>query len=536
MQGKGGERSQEKPVTDKLMALFRDHLRAQHKVEFYDYQLAITRSIFDALIQNLRLTAGATKEDVRKLKLVELPIEISRQAGKTTAIVHTIEFIMIFFNRAFSRPIRIGIFAPQQEQAKTDFDRLKTALSRTTDFQVVYGEEDKERAREEANAKTIVLPNGSSCYVFPVTPTSKPESKTLDLIIFEESQDLADRIVKEQIWPMGASTNAPRVYIGTAGTQIGHFYRLGQTAIALKLYFEQIVAQRELAYQRTGNALHLIYEQTIRQEIEMQGYESDEIQRPYFGKWLIGTGQFTTQEEIEALVTDRKRTYHEKESDCYVGIDIAKNPDSTVVTVERFNKALGKKQILNWLELRGDNYQDQFDIITGFDSQTGTMTKHGFLSKYNVIAVAIDSTGIGDFMPDLFAKHTQWMDENTGLYPVKFSAVSKDQMYKNLKVSIKELLTDLPDLGTREGERFKQQMLDLQQEWKGQLLSVSHPDDPNAHDDYPDSWALAEWAYARYNENRIQLSVITSGEKERIVAKDEAGKVTNYWPGADWAA
>jgi len=108
-------------------------------------------------------------------------------------------------------------------------------------------------------------------------------------------------------------------------------------------------------------------------------------------------------------------------------------------------------------------------------------------------------------------------------------------MYKNLKVSIKELLTTLPNLSTKQGEKFKQQMLDLQQEYKGQLLSVHHPDDPNAHDDYPDSWALAEWAYAKYNEdNGAGVAVINVSDKERKVKKDDEGNTTDYWPGEDW--
>lgn len=322
---------------------------------------------------------------------------------------------------------------------------------------------------------------------------------------------------------MGASTNAPRVYIGTAGTRICYFYRLGQTGDALKLYFEDIVAQRRRKYEETGDARHLIYEQTVRQEIEKAGVDSDEIQRPYFGKWLIGTGQFVTQEALEDVVNDdRKRTFHDKQSECFVGIDIAKHPDSTVVTVIRYNKDTKRKQLLNWLELRGENYQSQYEIIIEF------------LSKYKVVAVALDSTGIGDFMSDMFVTHSDWRDHNSGLYSIKFSAVSKDNMYKNLKISISELLTELPNLGTREGERFKQQMLDLQQEWKGQLLSVHHPkDQPDAHDDYPDSWALAEWAYAKYNESRITVGVINS-EPTRELVKDHEGKVTDNWPGADW--
>lgn len=510
-------------MLEKLRKLRADHLLIQHEIVFYPYQEVVSDRILEALIQNLRLTSSATEEQIKKLKLIELPIEFSRQSGKTTAIVYTVEFILTWLSIKFNRQINIGIFAPQIEQAKTDFDRLKIALRRVKDM-VIVDEATEKLVKEQENAKTLVLPDGSSCYIAPVSKTSRPESKTLDLMIFEESQDLDDNIVKESIWPIGASTNAPRIYIGTAGTRICNFYRLGQSGKALKLYFEDIVAQRRQTYDRTGDASHLIYEQTIRQEIEKQGLDSDEIQRPYFGKWLIGTGNFTTEQELDALI-DIKRTrpmWRNEKEDCFAGLDTAKHPDSTVVTILRYNKELGKKELLNWCELRGENYQDQFDVIKDF------------LSHYKVQAIAIDSTGQGDFMPDMFENNTNWADEHSGLYRIKFTAVSKDLIYKNLKVSIKGLLTTLPILGTKQGEKFRQQMLDLQQEYKGQLLSVHHPDDPNAHDDYPDSWALAEWAYAKWNEdNNASISIITT-EKERKVAKNNEGKVTDYWPDSDW--
>ena len=516
-------------MLDKLRKLRADHLLIQHEVVFYPYQEQVSDKILEALIQNLRLTSNATEEDIKKLKLVELPIEFSRQSGKTTAVVYTVEFILTWLSIRFDRQIHIGIFAPQIEQAKTDFDRLKLALRRVKDM-IVVDEATEKLIKEQENAKTLVLPDGSSCYIAPVSKTSHPESKTLDLIIFEESQDLDDQIVKESIWPIGASTNAPRIYIGTAGTSIKYFYRLGQSGKALKLYFNDIVAQRRETYEKTNDAKHLIYEQTVTQEIELHGIDADEIQRPYFGKWLIGTGNFTTQEELEALVSDRgvsytyKRTTKDSRSpmgECFAGIDTAKHPDSTVVTILRYNNETKKKEVLNWCELRGENYQNQFDIIKDF------------LGHYSISAIAIDSTGQGDFMPDMFESHTEWSDEKSGLYRVKFSAVSKDLMYKNLKVSIKEQLTTLPKLTTKQGEKFKQQMLDLQQEYKGQLLSVHHPDDPNAHDDYSDSWALAEWAYAKWNEDNNLSSGLVTAEKERNVKRDSEGKVEDYWPGFD---
>lgn len=486
-------------MTEKMMGLFKAHLLAKHKLTLYPYQELLARSIFDALLTNMRITAGASEAEIKKLKPEELHFEFSRQSGKTTSIVHVIEFIMIFFTEAFKRPLNIGIFAPQIEQAKTDFDRLKLALRQSEGdlLATARTEEEIRNAKEESNAKTLVLANGTSTYIFPVTKTSKPESKTLHLIVFEESQDLPDQIVKESILPMRASTNAPIIWIGTAGTRICNFYRLGQGNKAHKLYFEEIAEQRREVYEKTGDATHLIYEQTIRGEIEKYGLDSDEIQRPYFGKWLIGTGQFTTSAEIDAITADRGRTHQDKKHECYAGLDTAKHPDSTVCTIIRYNPDLKKKELISWLELRGENYRDQFEIICDF------------LSRFNVRAIAIDSTGQGDYMPDMFERDTQWIDENNGLHRVKFSAQSKDVMYKNLKVSIQHLLTTIPRQDTKEAEKFRQQMLDLQQEYNGQLLKVNHPDDANAHDDYCDSWALAEYAYALEQEkNYANITVI----------------------------
>jgi hypothetical protein len=531
-------------VLDKLKRLRTYHLKAFHNTTFYPYQDRISDAMIDALLQNLRLTSNATEDDIKKLRSVEVPIEISRQSGKTTAVVLTVEFIMIYLTKMFNRRIHIGIFAPQHEQAKTDFDRLKEALNRSNQLFVVQDTKEQKEFQEQNNSRTLVLPNGSSCYIFPVTKTSKPESKSLDLILFEESQDLDDKIVKEQIWPMGANTNAPQIYVGTAGTRICYFRKIGQTNSAIKLYFEEIAKQRREVYKRNGDALHLVYEQFVRQQIEKHGIDADEIQRPFFGKWLIGTGNFMTEEELSEMESERKVTYQYNKTDCFAGIDVAKHPDSTVVTILRDSglatewtlpdgktkQSAKRKEVLNWLELRGENYQNQFDIIKDF------------LSHYNVIALAIDSTGIGDYLPDMFENNTEWQDENTGLYRVKFSATSKDMLYKNLKVSVKQLLTTVPKLDTKMGERFKQQMLDLQQEYKGQLLSVHHPDNASVsgvkesdlHDDFPDSLALAEWAFAKWNaENDPQLFVL-SGQKERVVKKNDDNEVTDYWPGEDW--
>jgi hypothetical protein len=523
-------------MLDKIRLLRADHLKIQHDLTFYAYQDRVSDAIIQALIDNLRITAGATEEDVKKLKQIEVAIEQSRQSGKTYSVAHTCEFILTFLPTMFKRPIRIGIFAAQLDQAKISYGILRNSLrqAKATLFNVT--EEEQKFIAEEENARRLVLPDGSSVVIAPINKVSQIEGLTLDLIIIDEAQVADDEVVKHSIWPMGKVNNAPRVYIGKAGTKICHFYRLSQRNDTLKIYFNDVVQERRRLYESSNDARHLMYEVSVSDDITKQGIDSDEIQREYFGKWQVGTGQFVVQEILDSLVDDRKITYQYKKTNCFAGIDTAKHPDSTVVTIIRdlgelserklpdgTTEMVRKKEVLNWLELRGENYQDQFDMIKFF------------LNSYNVVAMAIDSTGQGDFMPDMFQRHTDWQDENSGLYRMKFNATSKDSMYKNLKVSLTQGLTRFPQLNTKVGEKFRQQMLDLQQEYKGQLLSCHHPDTPDAHDDFPDSLALAEWAFARYNAvGDPQIAIAIGAQKERHVVKDENDEVRDYWPGSDW--
>lgn len=506
-------------MLEKLRLLRQHHLKIQNDLEFYPYQEDISDGILSALIQNYMITSDATEEEIKRLKQIEEGYEISRQGGKTYSVGHTCSFALTFFPEMFKRQLRIGIFAAQLSQAQISYNILRSSLRKAKAMMVISQEQQKFVAEQE-NARQLVLPDGSFVITAPISKISLIEGMTLDLIIIDEAQLADDEIIDHSIRPMGKTTNAPIIRIGKAGTKICQFYRMGQAGKVKKYPFEIVAAQRRVLYEKTKDARHLVYEQSVRSDIETHGIESDYIQREYFLKWQIGTGQYVTEDALEKMIDqNRGLTFHCKKWDCYAGIDTAKHPDSTVVTILRYNPENKKKEVINWMELRGENYQDQFEII------------QEFLKNYNVQAVAIDSTGQGDFMPDMFEKNTIWQNEKSGLFRVKFSAVSKDMIYKNLKVSIQELLTTLPKLDTKIGGRFRQQLLDLQQEYKGQLLSVKHPDDPNAHDDFPDSWALAEWAYARWTEiNDVQLIVVgDTQEKERKVERHE-GKVTDYWP------
>lgn len=487
----------------------------------------------EAVIDNMLITSDYTPEQIEGLAAVDIPAEFPRQSGKTTTVVHTVEDILIFVTRIFDKPIRIGIFAPQTRQARTDFTRLKNALLKSQSDLIAVSAEERKVQKELSNAHEIVLGDGSVVMIYPVTSASKPEGETFDLIIVEESQDVDDTIMKEQILPMGASTNAPVIWIGTAGTKICTFYEFVNKPGALVMDYLQVVEDRRRLYNIDHDAKHLIYEYRVKSEIAKYGEQSDEIQRPYFNKWLLGAGMYVSANDLYACRVDKPYedpkadpvyvaymdwyrehyrtapeidTYQSQnnisdadmaryrswsEEPHYFGLDTAKELDKTVLKIGRVidGQLTTVRSIDN---LRGVNYEDQFEVIVNE------------LKYFNVAAGAIDSTGQGDFMPDKFERNTSYR-----IARVKFSLMSKDVMYKGLYQKIvnrrfgyhwQDPAKSTVDIATADSaNEFEQEMLKLVKEYKGEYMSVHHPDNKNAHDDHADSTALMSYAYDQYN-------------------------------------
>ena len=106
-------------------------------------------------------------------------------------------------------------------------------------------------------------------------------------------------------------------------------------------------------------------------------------------------------------------------------------------------------------------------------------------------------------MPDMFERETGYQ-----IVRVKFSLQSKDIMYKNLLQQVTNKATPYPGVDCLEKREFEEELLDLQKEYKGEYLSCHHPNDPKAHDDYADSWALAEYAEMWLVQNGVEVDII----------------------------
>ncbi len=477
--------------------IFRESINTWHQRRHYDYQLRIADPILDGM---RAAQAGET---------IEIPIELPRQSGKTTVVVDAVEYILMSFRRAYGFPVASGIFAPQREQATTDFDRLKTQFRDLAPLGITTRIKTKKEIEMPGkwNSQTVRLFKSDhtylgETYIFPISKTSHPESKTLHLIIIEEAQDVIDRIMQDAVFPMGAATNALRILVGTAGTRLCHFKNeLDTNPRAVKVKLDEVFKDRRKMYELTGDAQHLQYERYVGSEIQKYGKDDPYIRTQYLGEWIIGAGQFCTVEQLDALIG--KHTYiKENRADkkgntlsCYVGIDTAKHPDRTWVTVLRDHPVLGERysQLCGWYVLAGENYENQFNLI-----------KDWLRDFDGIKRVAIDSTGQGDFMPDMFENHTSY-----NLERVKFTLEKKDLIYKTLLQVIHNKLTQLPNEPMSKDFRdHRNEMVNLEREYKGRFMSVHHTDDSKAHDDAPDSWALAEHAKSIALQNAPRLTVM----------------------------
>lgn len=434
-------------------------------------------------------------------------VEFSRQQGKTTIISLTCEFLMVFYfqiARKFDLPhtkfFNIGIFAPQKEQAKTDFDKIKMFLDDIKDKGYDF-------TFNEFNGNTVTFKSEHyperKIFCFSASPTSKTESKTLNLIILEEAQLLLDEKIDNTISPMGAHTRAVKIFIGTAGYKKCR-YHTGITKekpenVIISDYKTAIKERKEL-FEKTGNPIFLNYEKHIMEEMATLGEDSDAFRTQYALEWVLERGQFITYQQLLNLINPNKDFELEghwgQGETLFVGIDWGKAHDSTVVTIIR-----GNGEIVDWLELKGDEYNKQYEKIKNF-----------LAPKYTAAIKKIycDATGNQDMGVDQL--RSMFKKFGIPVIGVKFTAQSKDEMYKNLydlmvpkmidDRIIEEAIIVIPKKDSKEKDRFLIQFSDLQKDYNNNMWKCEAPEGTNFFDDFPDSMALAVQGIKRLRKKR----------------------------------
>jgi len=442
----------------------------------YGYQVEISNKIIKAVL----LDTGET-----------IAIMQSRQSGKTCGISMTVAFLQatyfqlkIILNLYMPTDFNTGIFAPQQEQAKTDFSNIKNYLNSIT-------KKSKDISRDfvvgESNGNTLTLISDKypsrTTFCFSASPTSNTESKTLHLIILEEAHMLLDSKIDNTIMPMGVQTNAVTVYIGTAGyTKCKFYHTLNNLPDSQKIIvdYERAIKERKQKYKETKDKVHLNYEKKIDQIKRETGVNSDAFKTQYALKWVLERGQFTTEEALAKLeIKQDLPEYIGKGEVCYGGIDWGKQNDNTVLTIvdDKYN-------IRKWIEIPGDDYNSQILMIVAI------------IQKYfkGCRTIHCDSTGNQDQAVDVLRGRFRENNMYVNVIPVPMSAQRKDVMYKHLwslmhDKKIGDMIVEpakltYPSKNCIEKEKFILQMLNLQKEMTYNGLWSCHHPEGNYHDDF----------------------------------------------------
>jgi hypothetical protein len=450
--------------------------------DLHVYQKPLARRIIESVIIN-------DGEEVTALA--------SRQSGKTETVSDTLATLMVLLPLLaklypdllgrFKDGLWVGMFAPTESQAETLFSRTVTRLTSERAQEVLGDPEiDDQAAKVGGVTKMIRLKkSGSTLTMMTANPRAKIESKSFHVIVIDECQEADDFVVSKSISPMLAYYAGTMIKTGTPTTSKNNFYR----SIQLNKRRATGRGARQNHYQwdwRDVAKVNENYAKFIKKEMLRIGEDSDEFQMSYNCKWLLERGMFVTSTLLDELGDKSQelvKVWHQ--TPVVVGIDPARKMDSTVVTVvwvdwDRPDEfGYYDHRVLNWLEIQGDDWEEQYFQIVNF------------LNNYDVLAIGVDANGVGDAV----AQRLKVLMPRSEVFPLTSSPTEQSKRFKHLQALIQRRMLSYPAHAKtkrlRLWKQFYQQLTDAEVHYKGPNFTVAAPKENYAHDDFVDSLAIA---------------------------------------------
>ncbi len=450
--------------------------------DLHPYQKPLARRIIESVIIN-------DGEEITALA--------SRQSGKTETVSDTLSTLMVLLPLLaklypdllgrFKDGLWVGMFAPTESQAETLFSRTVTRLTSERAQEVLGDPEiDDQAAKVGGVTRMIRLKKaGSTLTMMTANPRAKIESKSFHVIVIDECQEADDFVVSKSISPMLAYYAGTMIKTGTPTTSKNNFYR----SIQLNKRRATGRGARQNHYQwdwRDVAKVNDNYAKFIKKEMLRIGEDSDEFQMSYNCKWLLERGMFVTSSVLDELGDKSQelvKVWHK--TPVVVGIDPARKMDSTVVTVvwvdwDRPDEfGYYDHRVLNWLELQGDDWEEQYFQIVNF------------LNNYDVLAIGVDANGVGDAV----AQRLKILMPRAEVIALTSSPTEQSKRFKHLQALIQRGMMSYPAHAKtkrlRIWKQFYQQMTDAEVVYKGPNFTVAAPKENYAHDDFVDSLAIA---------------------------------------------
>jgi phage FluMu gp28-like protein len=372
-----------------------------------------------------------------------------RQCGKSTSTA------IKALHLAITKPRQtIVILAPVQRQSSLIFMKIRDCINRVSGLKNYLVQESQTMLQFENESIIYCLPAGNDGAFI--------RGFAANMIIVDEAAQ-----VKEAVWkailPFLATTRGKLILISTPFGMQNFFYK----ASCDPSFSQHKVLSVECP---------LIDKSWL--EAQSRLLTEIEYRQEYLCEFLSVADAYFPEELINSIIDHEwTQTFVPEVKEYYAGVDLARfGSDSSVYTI---------------MERVGNNYRVCEIVETTKKPLTDAIGRILDLDrKWNFRKIYVDATGLGAGVTDVthesFELQSLDMRIREKVEPITFTVENKEVMYRNLKRLMEQGRLKIPL-----HQKLVSQLKQLQYEFTTSHLKIHHPDEPNAHDDFPTSLALA---------------------------------------------
>ena len=304
------------------------------------------------------------------------------------------------------RSYAVGIFAPARSQAiDVDRERLRDRVAQLSEYLKAQGIRHDPTGGGKT-VKNFYLYSGVHTFrvrMESVDPEAEIKGATMNLLIFEQPEDMNESKIKNDVFPMGAAVRGSKVFNGTPTTGVNnpYFYNL-----CVRKKPALVVDWKEAGRWRPG------YLEYVVGELDRLGEDDPAFRSQYGLEWIPGLAKFTTPEDVEAhmLYTYQPDFVYRRRA---MGVDWAKQQDDTAYPIleqcnspdhkDRNNNICNHLHLLALAEEHGVNYPEQTDRIIEW------------ARLWKISRTCDDAVGAGDPNNDYLTERLRGISEVEGL-------------------------------------------------------------------------------------------------------------------------
>lgn len=344
-----------------------------------------------------------------------------RRTGKTTAAARVIIEELLIPNR------KIWIVAPDMSRTEMIFNKVYNVFL-MSDLRVLVNEKEGGKIQNTENRKRIITshPINSSVECKTAANEKGLVGESLDLVVFDEA-GLIDDYIFEIITPSLSDRfrEGKILAVGTPRAGDSFFrklYELGQDPNETRY-----ASFNFTSFDNEYVSINDIKDEWIRKPYDL-------FMQEIAAKFLESGGEVFKYDPEKIFLPPRFRVVSPGET-LYVGIDVAKTKDYTVISI--FN------DIFEMVDFERLNVRSWEHI-----EKTIKQKLEKYIRNKNILIVSIDRTSWGNQMAEQLQKYFLYTPHIT-IYPVQFTSIIKNQLVEDLKIRLETgriTLWDLPEI------------------------------------------------------------------------------------------